>query len=294
MVQQFVYSYFNPLRLKSDLTILEKIALTNKKQSKEDVLQQRLLKERGEIPEHIAVIMDGNGRWAKERNRLRIQGHKAGVESVRDVVECCAQLGVGHLTLYAFSTENWRRPKAEVSALMKLLIQTIRNETLSLNKNDIRLNAIGELNRLPAICLKELKEGMEMTKDNTRMVITLALSYSGRWDIGNAVKSISEQVKQGVLNVDNINDELISRHLSTRDMPDPDLLIRTGGEFRISNFLLWQSAYTELYISQKYWPDFRRNDVYTAIETYQNRERRFGMISEQLPQGQKEKAASSV
>jgi undecaprenyl diphosphate synthase len=273
---------------------LEKIALTKKKQTKEDVLRQSLLKERGQIPGHVAIIMDGNGRWAKERGKMRIQGHKSGVDSVRDTIEACAQLGVGHLTLYAFSTENWRRPKSEISALMKLLIQTLRKETLNLNKNDLKLSAIGELERLPSVCLKELQEGIQMTRENQRMVITLALSYSGRWDIGNAVKTISEKVRKGELEVSDITDECISSHLATASMPEPDLLIRTGGDFRISNFLLWQCAYTEFFITNKYWPDFRRNDIYEAIEAYQTRERRFGMISEQLYEKEKEKAAASV
>jgi len=238
--------------------------------------------------------MDGNGRWAKKQGRMRIQGHKAGVESVRDSIEACAQLGVSHLTLYAFSTENWRRPKSEISALMKLLIQTLRKETLNLNKNDLKLNAIGELDRLPPVCLKELREGIEMTRDNQRMVITLALSYSGRWDINNAVRSISEKISNGIMSLDDICDDTINEHLATRDMPDPDLLIRTGGDFRISNFLLWQCAYTEFFISEKYWPEFRRTDIYEAIEAYQTRERRFGMISEQLYKKEKEKATASV
>ncbi|MCH8566643.1 MAG: isoprenyl transferase [Balneolales bacterium] len=273
---------------------MEKIAITNKKQTKEDILRQSLLKERGQIPEHVAIIMDGNGRWAKERGKMRIQGHKAGVDSVRDSIEACAQLGVGHLTLYAFSTENWRRPKTEVSALMKLLIQTLRKETINLNKNDIRLNAIGELERLPSICLNELKEGMEMTKDNQRMVITLALSYSGRWDINNAVREIAQKFKSGEISADAINDDLIRKHLATAEIPDPDLLIRTGGDFRISNFLLWQCAYTEFFITNKYWPDFRRDQIYEAIEAYQTRERRFGMISEQLYEQQKTQAKATA
>jgi undecaprenyl diphosphate synthase len=273
---------------------LEKISITKKKQTKEDVLRQSLLKERGQIPGHIAIIMDGNGRWAKQQNRMRVQGHRAGVESVRDAIESCAQIGVDYLTLYAFSTENWRRPKSEISALMKLLIQTLRKETRNLNENDIKLNAIGELDRLPGVCLRELQEGMELTKNNKRMVITLALSYSGRWDINNALKSISHKINKGELSEEDINDELISAHLATRNMPDPDLLIRTGGDFRISNFLLWQLAYTEFYISQKFWPEFRRQHIYEAIEAFQTRERRFGMISEQLYQQKKENAAFSV
>jgi undecaprenyl diphosphate synthase len=276
------------------LLILEKIDLTDKKQTREDILRQTLLRQRGEIPKHIAIIMDGNGRWAKKHGKMRIHGHKAGVDSVRDTIESCAQLGVEYLTLYAFSTENWRRPKSEISALMKLLIQTLRKETQRLNDNDIRLNAIGEIDRLPGVCLKELREGMNLTEDNERMVVTLALSYSGRWDLNKAVKSLCNKVKSGELNVDDITDETISSHLATYNMPDPDLLIRTGGEFRISNFLLWQSAYTEFFITQRYWPEFRRDDIYTAIEEYQNRERRFGMISEQICNDKKENAGVSV
>lgn len=273
---------------------MEKIELTDKKQSKEDILKQSLLRQRGEIPRHVAIIMDGNGRWAKKHGRMRIQGHKAGVDSVRDTIESCAQLGVEYLTLYAFSTENWRRPKAEISALMKLLIQTLRKETQRLNDNDIRLHAIGELERLPSVCLNELKEAMTLTSENERMVVSLALSYSGRWDINQAVKSICEKIKSGEFGIDDINDQLISEHLDTHDIPDPDLLIRTGGEFRISNFLLWQCAYTEFFITQKYWPEFRRDDIYEAIEAYQTRERRFGMISEQIYKDKKENAGASV
>jgi undecaprenyl diphosphate synthase len=273
---------------------LEKIELTKKKQSKEDVLRQSLLRQRGQIPQHIAVIMDGNGRWAKSKGRLRIQGHKAGVDSVRDTIESCAQLGVQYLTLYAFSTENWRRPKSEIGALMKLLIQTLRQETQNLNDNDIRLHAIGQMDRLPDGCKNELLEAIKMTEENQRMVLTLALSYSGRWDMTQAIQNIAERVKSGELNSADITEDVIGQALATRNLPDPDLLIRTGGEYRISNFLLWQSAYTEFFITSKYWPDFRRDDLYLAIEAYQTRERRFGMISEQICQDEKEKAGASV
>lgn len=273
---------------------MEKIELTNKKQSKEDILRQSLLRQRGEIPKHVAIIMDGNGRWAKKHGKMRIQGHKAGVESVRDTIESCAQLGVEHLTLYAFSTENWRRPKAEISALMKLLIQTLRKETQRLNDNDIRLNAIGELGRLPDLCLNELNEAMKLTDGNERMVVTLALSYSGRWDVSEAMKHISEKIKSGEINPENVNEDLISKHLATADMPDPDLLIRTGGEFRISNFLLWQCAYTEFFVTEKFWPEFRRDHLYESIEAFQTRERRYGMISEQIYNQKKENAEAAV
>jgi undecaprenyl diphosphate synthase len=273
---------------------LEKIEITKKKQSKEDILKQSELRQQGNIPKHIAIIMDGNGRWAKKHGKARVQGHKAGVDSVKDTIESCAQLGVEYLTLYAFSTENWRRPKAEISALMTLLIQTLRKETQRLNNNDIRLNAIGEIERLPSICLRELKEGMELTKDNERMVVNLALSYSGRWDLRQAMTKISDKIANGLLSPEAISDELISEHLQTHGMPDPDLLIRTGGEFRISNFLLWQCAYSEFFITEKFWPEFRRDDIYEAIEAFQTRERRFGMISEQISKDKKENAGSTV
>jgi undecaprenyl diphosphate synthase len=273
---------------------LEKIELTDKKQSKEDILKQSLLRQSGQIPKHIAIIMDGNGRWAKANGKLRIQGHKAGVDSVRDTIESCAQLGVDHLTLYAFSTENWRRPKSEISALMKLLIQTLRKETQRLNDNDIRLNAIGELGKLPKVCLKELQESMKLTAANERMVVTLALSYSGRWDLNQAMVSIAQKVEQGTLSAESIDQDVINAHLATADMPDPDMLIRTGGEFRISNFLLWQTAYTEFFITNKYWPEFRRDDIYQSIEAFQSRERRFGMISEQICNQKKENADATV
>ncbi len=226
--------------------------------------------------------MDGNGRWAKTKGNIRIFGHKAGVDSVRDATEVCAQLGVKYLTLYAFSTENWRRPSAEVSALMNLLVQALRRETKKLNENDIRLNAIGQIERFPKQCQKQLAEALEITKDNNRMQLCLALSYSGRWDITQAVRKIADAVKSGDINPEDIDDNLINDHLVTADIPDPDLIIRTSGEFRISNFLLWQLAYSELYITNTFWPDFRRDELYKAIESYQKRERRFGKISEQV------------
>lgn len=251
-------------------------------QSNEDQAAQHELQQHGSIPEHIAIIMDGNGRWAKSKGNMRIYGHKVGVDSVRDIVESCAQLGVKHLTLYAFSTENWNRPEAEVGALMQILIQSLRKEARRLNKNNIRLTTIGQTDRFPAICKSALSEAMELTKDNDRMQLCLALSYSGRWDIVQAVKKIAAKVESGDVAIEGINDALISNNLATASIPDPDLIIRTSGEYRISNFLLWQLAYSELYITDTFWPDFRRDELYKAIESFQKRERRFGKISEQI------------
>lgn len=255
---------------------------TQTTQLSEDAVKQMQLKAAGAIPEHIAIIMDGNGRWAKSRGNMRIYGHKVGVDSVRDIVEACAQLGVKYLTLYAFSTENWNRPAAEVGALMQLLIQSLRKEAKRLNKNNIRLVTIGQTDRFPENCKVALEEAIELTSQNSRMQLCLALSYSGRWDIVQAVKRIAEKVQSGAVSVDEINDQLISRHLATATIPDPDLIIRTSGEYRLSNFLLWQLAYSELYITQTFWPDFRREELYKAIESYQGRERRFGKTSEQI------------
>ncbi len=248
----------------------------------DDAEAQAALKASGPIPQHIAIIMDGNGRWAARRGEMRVSGHNAGVQSVRDTVEACAQLGVRYLTLYAFSTENWRRPKSEVSALMQLLIQALRKETKTLHENDIKLNAIGNIFALPPNVRQELEESMELTRHNRRMTLSLALSYSGRWEIMQATKRIAEDVKAGRLAPDDITDEVFERYLATYGMPHPDLLIRTSGEFRISNFLLWQLAYTEIHITDCYWPDFRRHKLYEAIRDFQRRERRFGMTSEQL------------
>jgi undecaprenyl diphosphate synthase len=237
------------------------------------------------LPNHIAIIMDGNGRWAKEKGKNRIFGHTNGVQSVREVSEACAELGVKCLTLYAFSTENWNRPKLEVTALMELLVQTIRQETKTLMKNDIRLKAIGNLASLPSRCYNELMESIEITKDNKRLDLILALSYSGRDELLQASKKIAVEVQNGRLNPDDITEELFQKKLYTHNIPDPELLIRTSGEHRVSNFLLWQIAYTEFYFTEKYWPEFRKEDLYEAITNYQNRERRFGKTSEQLSVG---------
>lgn len=261
---------------------MDTVSLTRKKQTEKDAERQQLLIDSGRVPNHIAIIMDGNGRWAKERGSMRVFGHQAGVDSVRDTVECCAQMGIPHLTLFAFSTENWSRPVSEVNALMQLLIQSLRKETKKLVDNDIRLVSVGQLDRLPEKCRQQLLEAIEITKNNKRLQVCLALSYSGRWDLTQAVKKISELVRDGEIKPEDVNEDLLQSFLTTHTIPDPDLLIRTGGEFRISNFLLWQAAYSELYISKKYWPDFRRNELYRAIESYQKRERRFGKISEQL------------
>lgn len=234
------------------------------------------------IPNHIAIIMDGNGRWAKMRGKHRIFGHEQGVISVRETAEAAAEIGVKYVTLYAFSTENWKRPATEVEALMHLLVQTIHQETKTLTKNDIRLKAIGDLNALDKLCRTELLDAIAKTADNKRMDLVLALSYSGRWDINEAMKSIARQVEAGKLSPEEISQEHIMCNLSTAGIPDPELLIRTSGEHRISNFLIWQSAYTELYFTKKFWPDFRKEDLYEAILNFQQRERRFGKVSEQL------------
>lgn len=258
---------------------MKELTLTNTSQTDKDKQKQELLKNSGEIPLHIAIIMDGNGRWAKNKGSIRLHGHKVGVDSVRDITETCAQLGVKYLTLYAFSTENWGRPSTEVRGLMKLLVSSLRKEAENLNENDIRLATIGQMDRFPQDCQNELQEAIELTKDNKRLELCLALSYSGRWDITEAVKKIARHVKEGRLDPELINDQMIGDHLSTASVPDPDLIIRTSGEFRISNFLLWQLAYSELYITETYWPDFRRDELYEAIKSYQQRDRRFGKLS---------------
>jgi undecaprenyl diphosphate synthase len=234
------------------------------------------------LPMHIAIIMDGNGRWAKQKGKLRIFGHENGVRSVRETVEAAAELGVKHLTLYAFSTENWNRPKIEVKALMRLLVGALNNETKTLNKNNIRLSAIGDLKSLEAPVYKQLMTTIKETADNTRMTLTLALSYSSRWEIVNTTKKIAEMVKENEIQISDITQDFFHSNLETSDFPDPELLIRTSGEYRISNFLLWQIAYAELYFTSKLWPDFRKEDLYMAIIDYQNRERRFGKTSEQI------------
>ena len=238
--------------------------------------------DRERLPQHIAIIMDGNGRWAKERGKQRLFGHQSAIQSVREVSEASAEIGVKYLTLYAFSTENWNRPLAEVSGLMTLLAQTIRNEVITMNKNSIKLNAIGDLDSLPKANYEQLMQAIADTSHNTRMTLTLALSYSGRWDILQASRRMAQDAVEGKLMPADINDTTLSSYLSTAGMPDPELLIRTSGEERISNFLLWELAYSELYFTPKYWPDFRKADLYEAILNYQHRERRFGKTSEQV------------
>lgn len=251
-------------------------------QSTEDQKLQEKLRNKGNLPRHIAIIMDGNGRWAKKRGLPRVAGHSEGVKSVRDVVEACAQLGIEYLTLYAFSTENWRRPKEEVSTLMKLLLKTLKTETDELHKNNIRLRMIGDFESLPEAVQKQLKEAIKKTENNTRLNLILALSYSGRWDILQATRKIAESVANKKIKKSEINEETFKKFLSTSEFPEPDLLIRTSGEMRVSNFLLWEIAYTELYVTETLWPDFRRKELYKAIEDYQKRERKFGLVSEQI------------
>ena len=234
------------------------------------------------IPVHIAVIMDGNGRWAKKYGKPRIFGHQNGVKAVREVTEASAEIGIPYLTLYAFSTENWNRPKIEVNALMHLLVDTVRKELVTLNENNIRLKAIGNLDKLPRKTYIALMEGIDQTKANTGMTLTLALNYSSRWEITEAVRSIAEDVRQGNIRIDDISDTLVSDYLQTHNIPDPELMIRTSGEYRISNYLLWQMAYAEFYFTDILWPDFRKEHLYEAILDFQSRERRFGKISEQL------------
>ena len=234
------------------------------------------------LPRHIAIIMDGNGRWAQEKGEDRLFGHLHGVESVRNIVEGCAELSIEYLTLYAFSTENWDRPAEEVSGLMELLIDTIRNEVPTLNKNNIRLHVIGDMSMLPTAARKELQEALEETQVNTGMKLVMALSYSSRWEILNAVKQIALDVKSGQLDCEAITPPVFQRYLSTCKFPDPELMIRTSGEFRISNFLLYQLAYAELHFTATLWPDFRKENLYEAIIDFQNRERRFGKITAQL------------
>ena len=234
------------------------------------------------IPKHVAVIMDGNGRWAQQKGEMRIFGHTNGVNSVREALTAAGEIGVEYLTLYAFSTENWNRPKEEIAALMDLLVQSIYNEVDELNKKGVRLRTIGDVDILPSSCQTALKDAIERTKNNNRVTLILALSYSSRWEISKAVQKMANQVIKGKLNPDAINEELISSYLSTADYPDPELLIRTSGENRVSNFLMWQMAYTELYFTETLWPDFKKEHFYKAIQDYQSRERRFGKTSEQI------------
>jgi undecaprenyl diphosphate synthase len=243
-------------------------------------MKEKIIPEK--LPKHVAIIMDGNGRWAKKRGALRIFGHQHGVTAVRETVEAAAEIGIKYLTMYAFSTENWNRPKFEVDALMELLVKTINKETETLNKNNIRLIAIGDIESLSKDCYNELMKTVRITEKNSHMTLILALSYSAKWEITEAVKKIAGRVKNNELVIQDINQDTISDSLSTKDIPDPELLIRTSGEYRISNFLLWQLAYAELYFTPVLWPDFRKDDFYKAIINYQERERRFGLTSEQI------------
>jgi undecaprenyl diphosphate synthase len=238
--------------------------------------------DKSKLPRHIAIIMDGNGRWAKEQGQDRLYGHFHGVESVRDIVEGCAELNIEYLTLYAFSTENWDRPDYEVAGLMELLVNTIRKEVESLHKNNIRLHVIGDIHSLPEGARQELNEAVNITKNNKGLNLVMALSYSGRWELLNAVKNIAKDVKEGKIQMEAIDQDVLQRYLSTNNFPDPELMIRTSGEYRISNFLLYQLAYSELYFTDVRWPDFRKKNLYEAILDYQGRERRFGKTSDQL------------
>jgi len=234
------------------------------------------------IPKHVAVIMDGNGRWAKQHGEARLFGHANGVDSVRATLKAAREIGIKYLTLYAFSTENWNRPQEEVDGLMDLLVHSITNEMEELNDNGVRLTAIGDIDGLPIKCANSLKDAIRDTQQNTDITLILALNYSSKWEIRKAIQTISKQIATGLISEGEITDELISEHLTTKGIPDPELMIRTSGEHRISNFLLWQLAYSEFYFTETHWPDFRRDDFFQAILAYQQRERRFGMVSEQI------------
>ena len=249
-------------------------------QNREMNLQETINKNN--LPKHLAIIMDGNGRWAKQQGLLRALGHESGTKSVKVIIEASAKLGIEFLTLYAFSTENWNRPKLEVETLMKVLINSLKKELLTLQKNNIKLNAIGNLERLPKSAQKQLLDVIDKTKNNTQMTLTLALSYGSREELVSAVRNICSKVKNNIISIDAIDDSIINEHLYTQNLPDVDLLIRTSGEHRVSNFLLWQIAYSELYFTDILWPDFKEQDLYEAIISYQKRERRFGKTSEQI------------
>ncbi len=243
-------------------------------------LKEQINKEK--LPQHVAIIMDGNGRWAKKHGKPRIFGHRNGVKAVRETTEAAAEIGIQYLTLYAFSTENWKRPRLEINALMQLLVETLHKEIKTLNKNNIKLKAIGDISRLPGKTYKALLEGIENTKNNSHMTLTLALNYSGKWEILEAVKKLGKDIQSGRLNPEEINESKFTDALATSGTPDPELLIRTSGESRISNFLLWQIAYAELLFTPVFWPEFRKEHFFQSIIDFQNRERRFGKISEQL------------
>jgi undecaprenyl diphosphate synthase len=247
-------------------------------------MDYKLAIDKNNVPLHVAIIMDGNGRWAKQHGEDRIFGHHEGVNSVREIVEACGEIGVKYLTLYAFSTENWNRPKDEVDALMELLVSTISMETSNLDKKGVKLDVIGDVKSLPLSCQKELQESIDTTKNNKTVTLILALSYSSKWEITEAVKKIAADVKENKIQVSDINSKLISENLNTKRFPEPELMIRTSGEHRISNFLLWQLAYAEFYFTNVLWPDFRKEEFFKAILSYQNRERRFGQTSEQISQ----------
>ncbi len=254
------------------------------KQTGEDKEVQQELVRAGKVPNHIAVIMDGNGRWAEERGLPRIAGHQAGIASVRDATRASRELGLQYLTVYAFSTENWKRPRKEISMLMRLLLKMLREELDEMRENGVRLNTIGQTNALPKEVQRELFQAMEKTADNTRLTLTLALSYSGRWDLVRAMQTLALDVRRGKISPEDITDNLVRSYLTTANLPDPDLLIRTSGELRLSNFMLWELAYSEIYVTNTYWPDFRRENLYDAIRDYQKRERRFGLTGAQVKQ----------
>jgi len=238
--------------------------------------------DKDRLPQHLAIIMDGNGRWAKQKGMLRVFGHENGAKSVRVTVEACARLGIANLTVYAFSTENWNRPQPEVRTLMKLLVSSLKKEIKTLQENNIKLNCIGDIAMLPSSAQAQLQEVIDKTKTNSRMTLTLALSYGSRAEIVQSVRAIAEKVKNNIISISDVDESIINQHLYTHNLPDVDLLIRTSGEHRISNFLLWQIAYAELYFTDVLWPDFREDDLYKAIADYQKRERRFGKTSEQI------------
>ncbi len=246
-----------------------------------DILRDKI-SSNGNLPKHIAIIMDGNGRWASLKNLPRAAGHKEGINSVREIVRVCGEIGVSYLTLYTFSSENWSRPRTEVSAIMKLLLSTIKKEIRNLDDNNVKLSAIGSLDELPKETKKNILDGVEMTKSNSGLNLILALSYGSRQELIRAIKRISKRIDESNLEIDNINEDILSEELYTAGTPDPDLIIRTGGEHRLSNFLLWQSAYSELLISEKFWPDFRESELLNSILDYQNRQRRFGQTDEQV------------
>jgi undecaprenyl diphosphate synthase len=244
------------------------------------LFKEKIIKDK--LPNHVAIIMDGNGRWAKKKGNIRIFGHQNGVTAVRNVVESAVEIGIKYLTLYAFSTENWSRPKTEVDALMSLLVTSLNSEAETLTKNNVRLIAIGNIENMPLQVKNELKKTIEFTSVNNGLSLILALSYSSRWEITNAVKLIAGDLKENKIKIDDLNEKTFEKYLTTNGIPDPELLIRTSGEYRISNFLLWQIAYTELYFTEKLWPDFSKEDFYKAIVNFQTRERRYGLISEQI------------